>query len=188
VNKKNNNDNESHKHEKTQPDNNKEKEVKENLAVEENEHEKIHIMDAEISDLKDKLLRKAAEFENYKRRTENDQFNLLKYAAEAFIIKLLPVVDDIERSILHIEGSKDIDSIKDGMKLIFDKLVKLLDDQGVKKFESKGKPFDVNYHEAVMQRKDENSLPHTVIDELESGYLYKDKVIRHAKVIVSEDN
>jgi molecular chaperone GrpE len=184
--KKNNNDNESKKNDTSQSDNNKEKEVKENLAPEENE--KVQVLDAEISDLKDKLLRKAAEFENYKRRTENDQFNLLKYAAEAFIIKLIPVVDDIERSIQHIEGSKDIDTIKDGMKLIFDKLVKVLDDQGVKKFESKGKPFDVNYHEAVMLRKDENVLPHTVIDELESGYLYKDKVIRHAKVIVSEDN
>jgi len=188
MNKKTNNDNEPRKNENVEPDNKEEKELKDNLAIEENEHEKVHILDAEVSDLKDKLLRKAAEFENYKRRTENDQFNLLKYAAEAFIIKLLPVVDDIERSILHIEGSRDVDSIKDGMKLIFDKLVKILDDQGVKKFDSKGKPFDVNFHEAVMQRKDENVPPHTVIDELESGYLYKDKVIRHAKVVVSEDN
>ncbi len=187
MNKKNNN-NESKKNENAQPIDNKEQEIKENMSLEENERNKIQILESDISDLKDRLLRKAAEFENYKRRTENDQLNLLKYAAEAFIIKLLPVVDDIERSIQHIEGSKEIDSIKDGMKLIFDKLVKVLDDQGVKKFESKGKPFDVNYHEALMQQKDETIPPHTVIDELESGYLYKDKVIRHAKVIVNEDN
>lgn len=188
MNKKNHNDNEPNKNDNEQSENKNEKELKENLSLEENEHEKVHILEAEISDLKDKLLRKAAEFENYKRRTENDQLNLLKYAAEAFIIKLLPVVDDIERSIQHIEGSNDIDSIKDGMKLIFDKLIKVLEDQGVKKFESKGKPFDVNYHEALMQQKNETLPPHTVIDELESGYLYKDKVIRHAKVIVNEDN
>jgi molecular chaperone GrpE len=188
MNKKHNNENESPKDDKFKVENNTEKEAKENLALEENEKDKIQILNIEIADLKDKLLRKAAEFENYKRRTENDQLNLLKYAAESFIIKLLPVVDDIERSIQHIEGSKDMDSIKNGMKLIFDKLVKVLDDQGIKKFESKGKPFDVNYHEAVMQRKDDSIPPHSVIDELESGYLYIDKVIRHAKVIVSEDN
>ena len=87
----------------------------------------------------------------------------------------------------HLESANDIDSLKEGMSLIYDKFTKILDEQGVKKMESKGKPFDVNYHEAVLQQKDDNVPPHTVIDELESGYLYKDKVIRHAKVIVSED-
>jgi molecular chaperone GrpE len=161
---------------------------KENFSLEENEHEKVQLLEAEMSELKDKILRKSAEFENYKRRTENDQLNLLKYAAETFIIKILPVIDDFERSIQHIGGTKDGDSLKEGMKLIYDKFIKLLEDQGVKKFESKGKPFSVNFHEAVLQRKADEFPPNTVIDELESGYLYKDKVIRHAKVIVSEDN
>ena len=148
---------------------------------------KIEELEKEISQLKDKFLRKAAEFENYKRRTENDQFNLIKYAAESLIIKLLPFLDDFERSLLYIESAKDAQSIKEGIKLVYDKLLKVLEDQGVKKIEAIGKPFDVHYHEALMQRKVENTEPHTVIDEVEKGYMYKDRVIRHTKVVVSED-
>jgi len=148
---------------------------------------KIGQFENEISDLKDKLLRKAAEFENYKRRTENDQLNLLKYSAESFIIKLLPVVDDFERSIDHMDSAKDVESIKQGVTLIYNKLMKILSEQGVEKIEAVGKPFDVEYHEAMLQRKAEDVEPHTVLDEIEKGYMYKDKVIRHSKVIVSED-
>lgn len=155
--------------------------------VEEKENEIIQAYQKEIDDLKDKLLRKAAEFDNYKRRTENDQLNLLKYAAENFIIKLLPVVDDFERSLQHINGTTDADKIKQGIQLVYDKLLKTLEDQGVKKINSKGQPFDVNFHEAIMQRPDDSVKPHTVLDEIESGYMYKDRVIRHSKVIVSED-
>lgn len=165
-----------------------ENEITKSLSLEESNHEKIQLLENEVEELKDKLLRKAAEFDNYKKRTENDQLNLLLYAAESFISKLLPIIDDFERSIKHIENATDIGSLKDGMILIYDKFVKLLEDQGVKKFESKGKPFDVNYHEAIMQQKAEDVPPHTVLEEIECGYLYKDKVIRHAKVIVSEDN
>ena len=169
-------------------DNKDENEITNSLSLEESNHEKIHLLENEVEELKDKVLRKSAEFENYKRRTENDQLNLLTYAAESFISKLLPIIDDFERSMEHIDSANDKDSVKVGMGLIYDKFVKLLDEQGVKKMESKGKPFDVNYHEAVMQQKVDNVPPRTVIDELECGYMYKDKVIRHAKVIVSEDN
>ena len=133
------------------------------------------------------MLRRAAEFENYKRRTENDQLNLLKYAAESLILKLLPVIDDFERSLDHIENSKDIDSLKEGIKLIYEKFMKVLQEQGVQKIESVGQPFNVDYHEALMQRKADEVEPHTVLDEIQKGYMYKDRVIRHAKVIVSEE-
>lgn len=169
-------------------DNNDENTNNNNLSIEESNHEKIQLLETEVEELKDRILRKSAEFENYKRRTENDQLNLLTYAAESFIVKLLPIIDDFERSLKHIESVNETDSLKEGMSLIYDKFIKLLDEQGVKKIESKGKPFDVNYHEAVMQQKAENVPPHTVLDEIECGYMYKDKVIRHAKVIVSEDN
>jgi molecular chaperone GrpE len=149
---------------------------------------KIEELEKEILQQQDKFLRKAAEFENYKRRTENDQFNLIKYAAESLIIKLLPVLDDFERSQLYIENAKDTQSIKEGIKLVYDKFLKVLEDQGVKKIEAVGKPFDVHYHEALMQRKMENVKPHTVIDEVEKGYMYKDRVIRHTKVVVSEES
>ncbi|MBE0551517.1 MAG: nucleotide exchange factor GrpE [Ignavibacterium sp.] len=153
----------------------------------ENLEEKIAILEQEINQYKELALRKAAEFENYKRRTENDQLNLLKYAAESLIIKLLPTIDDFERSLEHMNEETDVQKIKEGVQLIYNKFVKILDDQGVKKMESIGKPFSVEFHEALMQRADDSVPPHTVIDELETGYMYKDRVIRHAKVIVSED-
>ena len=144
-------------------------------------------LEAKVNELEDKLLRKAAEFENYKRRTENDQFNLLSFAAESFITKILPVIDDFERSLDHISDAESAEAIKDGIMLVYDKLLKILDEQGVKKIDSVGKPFNVDYHDALMQVKDDTVPAHTVVEEVEKGYMYKNKVIRHAKVIVSED-
>lgn len=153
------------------------------------EYEKIiDELNKELNKYKDLLLRKAAEFENYKRRTDSEQLNLLKYAAEGFVLKLLPVIDDFERSLQYIDSSKDIDSVKAGIHLVYEKFVKLLDEQGIKKIDAVGKPFDVNFHEAVMQRNSEDTDPHTVIDEIESGYIYKDRVIRHSRVIVSDED
>jgi molecular chaperone GrpE len=173
---------------------NSESEVNEENKSEENEKvevsasdDKIKTLEAEVNQYKELMLRKAAEFENYKRRTENDQLNLLKYAAESLIIKLLPTIDDLERSLAHMTEETDVQKIKEGIQLIYNKFMKTLDDQGVKKMESVGKPFDVHYHEALMQRTDDSVPSHTVIDELETGYMYKDRVIRHAKVIVSEE-
>lgn len=173
---------------------NTEQEAKEEVPVEgessnqtENLEEKIILLEQDIIQYKELALRKAAEFENYKRRTENDQLNLLKYAAESLIIKLLPTIDDLERSLEHMTEETDVQKIKEGVQLIYNKFVKTLADQGVQKMESIGKPFSVEFHEALMQRADDSVPPHTVIDELETGYMYKDRVIRHAKVIVSED-
>jgi molecular chaperone GrpE len=169
----------------------KEVEITDEESVEETNETKLEDkttqLEQEVVDLKDKLLRKAAEFENYKRRTENDQINLITFAAESFIQKLLPVIDDFERSLGHVDEAQDINAIKQGLKLIYDKLMKVLDEQGVKKIEAVGNPFDVDYHEALMQRPDDSVEPHTVVDEMEKGYTYKDKVIRHAKVVVSEE-
>lgn len=143
----------------------------------------------EVSELKDKLLRRAAEFENYKRRTENEHLNFLKYAGESFIAKILPVYDDLERSLSHIkESDNNNDSIVSGLKMILAKFNKILEEQGVKKIEAKGMPFDFNLHEALLQQTVQGIAPHTVIEVVEPGYMYKDKVIRHAKVIVSDEN
>jgi len=149
---------------------------------------KIADMEKQVKEWNDKFLRKAAEFENYKRRTENDQFNLINYAAESFIVKLLPIVDDFERSMEHIDDIDNNKAVKEGIKLVYEKLLKLLNEQGVKKMLAKGEPFNVDYHDALMQRKDNSVPPHSVLEEVESGYLYRDKVIRHAKVIVSEES
>lgn len=149
--------------------------------------EKISELEKQNSELKDALLRKAAEFENYKRRNENDQLNILKYAAESFIRNILPIYDDLERSLSHIDEATSFDSTKKGLLLVFEKFGKILDAQGVKKIDAKGKPFDVHFHEALMQQPAVGVPPHTVLEVLEPGYIYKDRVIRHAKVIVSQE-
>lgn len=162
---------------------NNEQQISEDLSNE----EKIKALEAEVVKYKDIMLRKAAEFENYKRRTETEQLNILKYAAESLIIKLLPTIDDLERSLSHMSEETDVQKIKEGIQLIYNNFMKTLDEQGVKKIESVGKPFNFEYHEALMQRPDDSVPPHTVLDELETGYIYKDHVIRYAKVIVSEE-
>ncbi|OGV10405.1 MAG: nucleotide exchange factor GrpE, partial [Stygiobacter sp. RIFOXYA2_FULL_38_8] len=113
---------------------------------------KIVELEKQTAELKDSLLRKVAEFENYKRRNENEQMNLLKYAAEPFIKSVLSVYDDLERSLSHIDDENSFESTKKGLQLVFDKFNKTLDAQGVKKIEAKGQPFDVHFHEALMQQ------------------------------------
>ena len=173
---------------KIESEENKEEMVEPNEEkLTDNTEEKIADLEAQVKEWHDKFLRKAAEFENYKRRTENDQFNLINYAAESFITKLLPVIDDFERSLQHIDDDNNVDAVKEGIKLVYEKLLKVLDEQGVKKMKVKGEPFNVDYHDALMQRQDDSVPPHTILEEIEKGYLYRDKVIRHAKVIVSEE-
>ncbi len=147
--------------------------------------EEINKLKEENKELKDVLLRKAAEFENYKKRTEKEQSNLIKFGAESFVLSVLPIYDDMRRSLEHIDNSDKFETLKEGMKLVFDKFTKALKEQGIKRIEAKGKPFDVNYHEALMQQPIKGVPPHTVIEEIEPGYFFKDKVIKHTKVIVS---
>lgn len=184
---------------------NEEKEIKieENIPSEESndevEEEKIETealeilnrienLEKEKLELKDALLRRSAEFENYKKRVETDTVNLIKYAGESVIMSILPVFDDLQRSLVHAEDEKNNKSFLEGLKLVFDKFNKILEDAGVVKIEAKGKPFDFNFHEALMQREADDVPPHTVLEEIEAGYMYKDKVIRHAKVIVSQES
>lgn len=152
-----------------------------------NAQERNNELEKQIAELKDSLLRKVAEFENYKRRNEVEQMNLLKYAAEPFIKQVLSVYDDLERSLLHIDDENNFESMKKGLQLVFEKFSKTLDTQGVKKIDAKGQPFDVELHEALMQQPAEGVAPHTVLNVIEPGYMYKDKVIRHAKVVVSAE-
>ena len=139
----------------------------------------------QIDQYKDLLLRKAAEFDNYKRRIENETANILKYATESLVEDLLPVLDDFERSLKHKGENKDSDAVLKGIELIYLKLVKVLEVRGVKAFDTVGKEFDVEYHDALMQRPCTDVPHHTILEEVQKGYMLNDKVIRHAKVIVS---
>jgi molecular chaperone GrpE len=148
---------------------------------------RIEQLSTENEQLRDQLLRKVAEFENYKRRTENESANFVKYAGEAVITRLLPVYDDLARSLEHAD-SKNSESLKKGIELVFEKFSRILKELGVERIEAKGKEFDVDYHEALMQKEVDGVPPHTVLEEIEPGYMYKDKVIRHSKVIVSQES
>jgi len=134
---------------------------------------------------KDLLYRKAAEFENYKKRAENEVASVIKFANESLIGELLPVLDDFERSIKAAKTSKEFDSLYRGLELIYQKLVKNLEKRGVKSFDTVGKEFNVDFHDALLQVPREDVAPHTVLEEIEKGYTLHDKVIRHAKVVVS---
>ncbi len=140
--------------------------------------------------LKDQLLRKAAEFDNYKKRIENDLYNITRFANENLIEKLLVVLDDFERFLQHAQ-EENTDSLNDpffqGIDLIYNKMLKILEQQGLTKMNTTGQPFDVNIHDAlmVMPNTDSKTLPNIVIKEVECGYTLHDKVLRHAKVIVS---
>jgi molecular chaperone GrpE len=146
---------------------------------------RIETLSVENEQLRDQLLRKAAEFENYKRRTEVESANFVKYAGESVLTKMLPVYDDLRRSLEHAD-SKNSESLKKGIELVYEKFSRILKEFGVEKIEAKGKEFDFNFHEALMQKEVDGVPPHTVIEEIEPGYVYKDKVLRHSKVIVSQ--
>ena len=152
----------------------------------ENIEDRILELEEKNQELNDRLLRRLAEFENYKKRTEQDQLNILKYAAEPFIVKILSVYDDLERSLSHIDEDNR-QSLVDGLKMIHDKFTKTLSEQGVQKLKAKGEEFDFNIHEALMRQPSADVTANTIIEEIEPGYIYKDKVIKHAKVIVSEE-
>jgi molecular chaperone GrpE len=137
---------------------------------------------------KDQLLRKAAEFDNYKKRSEADYAMTVKYASEALISSLIPILDDFSRSLKSGREVKEHESFFKGVELIYNKFVKLLESHGLVPFDSVGKPFDVNYHDALLQIPQSDIPPHTVVEEIERGYKLFDKIIRHAKVIVSTEN
>ncbi len=151
----------------------------------ENLEERVTELEAKNKELNDRLLRRAAEFENYKRRTENEKEVLLRYAAEPFILKILTIFDDLKRSLSHIDDD-NLDSLRDGFKMIADKFAQVLDGQGVKEMETTSKEFDYEYHEALLQQSSQDVPVNVIIEEVESGYTYKDKVLKHAKVIVSQ--
>jgi molecular chaperone GrpE len=139
----------------------------------------------ELDESKDKYLRLYSEFENFRRRTAKERLELIKTAGEDVLGSLIPVVDDFERAKKSIDGLEVEASVKEGIDLIYNKLVKVLDQKGLKAMEvEKGHEFNPELHEAVTQfPAPDESLKGKVIDVLEKGYVLGDKVIRFAKVV-----
>ena len=141
----------------------------------------------QIQEMKDKYLRLSAEFDNYRKRTLKERIELTKTASEEIIKKMLPVVDDFERALQHMDDAKDINAIKDGVILIYNKLGDILKQQGVKEIDAMEKDFDMDIHEAITKiPAPEEKLKGKIVDVVEKGYYLHEKVLRYPKVVVGE--
>ena len=161
----------------------------ENLENSENSEEKnpLEKAEAEIADLKNQLLYKVAEFENYRKRTLKERAELILNGGEKFITAILPILDDMERAIENGAKTDDPAVLREGMELIHQKFMKTLEAQGVSKIETADADFDTDLHEAVaMVPGMGDDKKGKVIDCLQQGYKLNDKVIRHAKVAVGQ--
>ena len=135
----------------------------------------------EIDSLKDKYLRQVAEFDNYRKRTLKEKTELILNGGEKVLSALLPVLDDLDRAMQNIEKSNDVETLKEGVTLIIDKLTKILQGQGLQKMDTVGKEFDTDFHEAVaLIPAPEEAQKNHVIDCVQPGYMLNEKVIRHA--------
>jgi molecular chaperone GrpE len=143
-------------------------------------------MDEENKTLRDQLLRKAAEFDNYKRRTEKEFISLLDSANEELILDILPAIDDFERSLQHMEESENNDSHSEGIRLIYKKLISTLEKKGLKPMDAIGQEFDPDQHQALMQVDSDKYESGTVVEEHLKGYKLNEKVIRHSQVLVAK--
>ncbi len=151
----------------------------------EDEKDGLSKAEEEIAQLKDKYLRAIAEFDNYKKRTLKEKAELLLNGSEKTVTSILPVLDDFERALA--DNNDDPKAIKEGITLIYNKFIKTLETLGVKKIDTDGKDFDVDYHEAVaMVPGMGDDKKGKVIDCVQTGYQLNDKVIRHAKVAVGQ--
>jgi molecular chaperone GrpE len=143
--------------------------------------------EAQIADLKDKYLRQVAEFDNYRKRTLKERAELILNGGEKTITSLLPVIDDMERAIANGEKTEDPQVLREGMQLIYQKLMKALEAQGVSKIETEDADFDTNLHEAIaLVPGMGDDKKGKVIDCMATGYKLNDKVIRYAKVAVGQ--
>ena len=143
--------------------------------------------ETELADLKDKYLRLAAEFENYKRRTTKERIDLFKTANQELMVALLPVLDDFERARNATRDTADADAVRESIDIIQTKLNKTLQQKGLTPMEAKGGAFDADLHEAITQiPAPSDDLKGKIVDEVEKGYYLGDKVIRHAKVVLGQ--
>ncbi|KLU65998.1 MULTISPECIES: nucleotide exchange factor GrpE [Desulfosporosinus] len=154
--------------------------------------EKILALEAELTQVKakadeyyDRFLRLQAEFDNYRRRTQKEKTEIVKYASEQLVSELLPVLDNFERATSSAQNNPDITAFSQGVDMILRQLQTALSKVGLKPMEAVGQPFDPNLHDAVMRVESEDHPENTVVEELQKGYFLKEKVLRPSMVKVS---
>lgn len=154
-------------------------------AKEETIEERLASAEAKVAELQDKYLRQVAEFDNYRKRTIKEKAELILNGGEKTITAILPILDDMERALANMDKFEDIAAVKEGVDLIFQKFIKVLGEQGVKKIETENADFNVDLHDAIAQvPAPSDELKGKVIDCVKTGYTLNDKVIRHAQVAV----
>ena len=157
----------------------------EQTANEMTAEEQLAAAETKIAELQDKYLRQVAEFDNYRKRTIKEKADLILNGAEKTITAILPVLDDMERALKNMDKMEDVAAVKEGMDLIFQKFVKILGEQGVKKIETENADFNTDLHEAIAQvPAPSDEMKGKVIDCVKTGYTLNDKVIRHSQVAV----
>ncbi|MBN2484857.1 MAG: nucleotide exchange factor GrpE [Bacteroidales bacterium] len=140
-----------------------------------------------VREWQDKYIRLSAEFDNYRKRTLKEKTDLIKQANSDLLKDILPVIDDLERGIDHIDKTEDLEGLKKGILLIYNKFVEFVRQNGIKEIEAKEKDFDIDFHEALTKiPAPSEELKGKVVDVIEKGYLLNDRVIRYAKVVVGE--
>lgn len=156
-------------------------------AKEETPEDKIAALQAELEKSQKEYLFLMAEFDNYRKRTVKEKAELIKNGGEKAMLGLLPVIDDFERAIDAIDKSSDVEGLKEGVDLIYNKFMKYLESQQVKPMESTGNDFDADIYEAVTTfPAPDESMKGKVIDTVQKGYTINEKVLRHAKVVVGQ--
>ncbi len=157
------------------------------VTLKEGEYQKLVDEAARSKELQDKIFRLQADFENMRKRLEKDKLDFLKFANEGLILELLNIVDDLERSVSLAESKhEDLPVFLKGVEMILAHLYEMLKEHGLKPIQAEGKVFDPHLHEALMQVENKDLPEHTVVEEMQKGYLLNDKVIRSAKVKVSK--
>ncbi len=148
--------------------------------------EKIHLLEKELDNWKEKTLRLSAELQNLRRRYDREMSNTVIYANQKLIESIIPVIDELELALKASDKNKNFEAFRNGVEMIYRKLMQILEKEGVTSIQAEGKPFDYNLHEAVMTRKQKGVQPGTILEVVQKGYMYKDRVLRHAKVIVAQ--
>lgn len=157
------------------------------LTREEELEKQLEAANETIEDQKDKYLRLSAEFDNYRKRTGKEKAELILNGGEKSLSSILPVVDDLERALQMMEKANDVAAVKEGVELIYNKFLAVLGQNGVKVIETKEKPLDTDYHEAIaVIPAPSEELKGKILDCVQTGYTLNDKVLRHAKVVVGE--
>lgn len=158
----------------------------EQASTEETDKDEIADLKAEVEAEQNKYLRLLADFDNFKRRSQKDREIASKFRSQSLLTDLLPVLDNFERAMAVGANSDDTASIMKGVEMVQKSLLEAVKREGLEEIPAVGEPFDPNFHQAVMQEKDDNAEPGIVLQELQKGYTLKGRVLRPAMVKVNE--